>query len=238
MSASVHRDGGRLTVRLALLRRARRSGAAAVLLLAAVLLAACGGSEDLNTRLRDMTLQANDLPAEFAANEGRFSTNEDLADDAAELEKLEGWERLLGYEVTYKPESVPDLPFIAVTSTVSLYGSDQGAIQSLAEGIADARQTDWEATYVGFGQLEVEEIDRPDLADQVLWLRITGYPGGNPESGIVIDDLVLTREGSARSFLRVATQAPETSDRRAFLEDVEALARAQLEHIRQVLDLD
>ena len=208
-----------------------------VLLLAAMVLSACGNDDDLRSRLRDMTLQDDDMPAEFKAEEGTFSSNEALADDEAELQKLEGWDRLEGYEVTYRPETDPELPFISVTSTITIYGSEQGASESLAEGIADARKTDWEANHPGFGLLEVEEIDRPDLADEILWLRISGHPSGDPANGVVADDLLVMREGPARAFVRVAIQDEETPDRHAYLDDVEELAQAQLQRIRDVLGL-
>ncbi len=221
----------------------RRALWATVFVLAlAVLAAACGGGSNVRADLKRIALQPEDVPAGLSRGDDKYTTNEDLAagnpDPEADLAKFQRWGRLLGYDVTYQPGPDTDIPYIGVTSAISLYRNGQGASESLAEGVADARKTDWKANHPGFGQLQVGEIDRPDLADEVLWLRISGFPERDPAEGVVIDDLILLRQGEVRAFVRAALRVPGNSDRQALLAEVEALARKQVERIRQVLGRD
>lgn len=188
------------------------------------------GSGDVGERLSEMVLTQEDLPEGYLQDEPMFFTNEELAlGDQEKLAKLEEQGRILGYNVSFirGDVSASEAPYFGVESAASLYEAEGGASGSFGEAVEEARATDWEAQ-LGFGETELEEIDR-SIADETLWIRVTGVVelGEEQTLVLVIDDQILMRQGSARGFLRVSSAMEGSSDRSAFIEEIEALARRQ-----------
>ena len=214
----------------------------AALTLAVLLALACGGGdgggdgggEDANGSVADPAAQAllekmvlgeDDLPEGLAQLSGSFSTNEDLAGDSeAELAKLEGWGRRLAYDLQFVPgpEASIDLEVQGVQNTVSLYRTAQGASDSFAEGVMTGRATDWPAAYPDVREVEAEEIQPPGLGDENVWFRITGL---DSSGRFFVDDQLVLRVGSVRSFLRVVAVFDSEAGRDAHQDQVEAWAR-------------
>ena len=204
-----------------------------------VLLAlACGGGDgdggdangseidpEAQALLEKMVLQEGDLPDGLAQLSASFSTNADLAGDSEEeLEKLEGRGRQLAYDLQFVPgpDASIDLEVQGIQNTVSLYRTAQGASDSFAEGVTTGRDTDWPAAYPDVREVEVEEIEPPGLGDESVWFHITGVdPGGR----WFVDDQLVLRAGSVRSFLRVVAVFDSEAGRDAHLDQVEAWAR-------------
>jgi hypothetical protein len=118
---------------------------------------------------------------------------------------LEEWGRNLGYDVTYQanPEVMEQVGLILVNSTASLYGSEEGASASFADGVQTARTTDWASFFSGAQGVEVEEITNPGWVDEMLWLRITAKAalGEQAEEETFANDVVMFRQRSARASL-------------------------------------
>lgn len=194
-----------------------------------------GSSADgAGEQLSEMVLTLEDLPDGYLQDESQFTTNEELAlGDQEKLAKLEEQGRILGYSVSFTrgDVSATDAPFFGVESAASLYETEGGASDSFAEAVEEARGTDWEAI-LGFGETELEEIDRP-ITDEMLWIRVTGVVelGEEQTPVLVIDDQVLMRQGPARSFLRVSSAMEGSSDRSALLEEIAALAEQQTRRV-------
>ena len=216
-------------------------------LLAALLLAfsACDGGGGGNDSVSDpreqlprMVLTTDDLPEGYVQDEPSFSTNDDLAlGDEEKLAKLEEQGRILGYSAPFTRGDVAatEAPYFGVESTASLYEAEAGASDSFAEAVEEARATDWEAI-LGFGEMQTEELDL-SIADEALWLRITGVveSGEGQTAVIVIDDQILIRQGRARGFLRVSSALEGSSDRSALIDEVKALAEEQAGRMDDVL---
>lgn len=191
------------------------------------------GTNDIDSEfevlLPQVVLAETDLPTGVARVSAFFSTNQDIADAAidaeAELAKLEGWGRVLGYDAQFEPgpEAPIDTEVQGVQSTASAYATTQGAADSFAEAASSARATDWPERYPGVADLEVEEVDRSDLADEHVWFRISGL---DENSGrLVIDDQVAFRVGSVRGFLRVVTVFDPSEARDIYQDKVEEWVR-------------
>lgn len=190
--------------------------------------------------LERIVLQIQDVPAGMARFSAVISTNEDVAGSGERAEenlaRLESWGRLLGFDVTYQPgpEADPDLPIRGVNSAASLYLSPEGASASFADAEETARTQDWAFTYPELSEIEVREVQRPALADEVVWMRVSGYTmGDNPQ--LLIDDFVIMRRDRVRSFLRVTTLFPATVTREVYTEEVAGLAASQIERTDQAL---
>jgi hypothetical protein len=236
--------------------RAGRAVAATIMAAGALMVmlaAACGdgGAEPAPTinqeeqaLLEQMVLQLGDLPQGLQRVTASFSTNTDVAEaqlnPEEQLEKLQRWGRRLGYDVSFEPtvEAPPDLPVRGLQNTVSLYAAAQGAGDSFAAGIESARNTDWPALYPGLAELEVNELQeqRPDLADEALWVRISGFQERDGEQqALVIDDQVALRVGQVRTFLRVVTLFESGASRDAYTDQVESWAALVRDRIRAAL---
>lgn len=168
------------------------------------------------------------------------SSNEEVAqargDPEEELQRLLEWGRILGYDVTYQPgpDAPPDLTVRAVNSTASLYRTAEGASASFADGARTAETQDWAQSYPDLADLEVSRIDRPDLADEVIWVRVSGLQG-EERTALVIDDFVLLRRDRVRAFLRVVSLLGASAGREAGLERVAQMAARQVERIDAAL---
>lgn len=191
--------------------------------------------------LQQVVLRADDLPAGLVQVAATTSTNEDIAADSQspdeEVARLESLGRLLGYEVNFVPgpESPPESNVFAVTSAASLYRTPDGASASFADAAQDARNSDWAAAYTDLTEMEVREVERPDLADEVVWIRITGIQDG--ESGsLFIEDFVVLRRDRLRGFLRVVSLVEASAGRDAFLQNVEELTALHVRRIDTVVE--
>jgi hypothetical protein len=187
--------------------------------------------------LEQILLAPDDLPAGMQVASASFSTNRDVADALldpdAELAKLERWGRRLGYDVQFEPgvDAPVDLPLQGLQNTASLYTTSQGASDSFAEGIRDARETDWPALYPGIADLnvqEVEDVEGVRLADEAVWFRISGF---NENGTLLVDDQVAIRVGSVRGFLRAVTVFEAGTERDAYLDQIDRWVRRLVERI-------
>jgi len=226
-----------------------RSGALpAVLLLAALLtsiaFACSGGGEDspaikeAKDILQRIVIRPNQVPAAMERTDSAFTTNETLAGASEnreeELAKLNGQGRILSYAVFYAATS--ESPFAGIQSTATLFETTAGASESFAAAAQEARETDW-ATLFGLDQLQTEEIDREDLADEVVWIRNSGFQKKEDGSraALIANDDVLILRGRSRGFARVLTRLPDPSDRLSNVDEVAALITAMVANIDAVL---
>ncbi len=219
-----------------------------VALLAAIpfLVAACGGGGNgaggtLEEILQGMVLQPEDLPEGLSRGEELFTTNDQLvsasADPEARRAMLERWGRLLGYEITYQPnvEALGDSPVKGISVSASLYREDEGASESFADAAQTAEETDWAATYTGLTDFQQEMVDVGDLANEIVWLRLTGFqPASSGPDALVTDDLIFFRVGRGRGFLRVLGSTTETEDRRYYEDRVEEWLQTLVQRVRDI----
>ena len=241
-------------------RRSRLPLIAIAALVAAALASACGDSQDQapgtttptaatsptttpspeQQLLEQVVLRAEDLPAGLVQADASTSTNEDVAasedDPEQELARLESLGRVLGYEVNFVPgsESPPERGMLAASSSASLYLTPEGAGESFADDAQEARSADWPAAYPDLADLEVIEVERPGLADEVVWIRITGLQGGG-SGPLLIDDFLVLRQDRVRAFLRVESRDEASAGPDALLEETANLAARQVERIDAVL---
>jgi hypothetical protein len=241
-------------------RRSRLPLIAIAALVAAALASACGDSQDQapgtttptaatsptttpspeQQLLEQVVLRAEDLPAGLVQADASTSTNEDVAagedDPEQELARLESLGRVLGYEVNFVPgpESPPARGMLAATSAASLYLTPEGAGESFADDAQEARSADWPAAYPDLADLEVIEVERPGLADEVVWIRITGLQGGE-DSPMFIEDFVVLRQSRLRGFLRAVSLVEASTGRDALLPDVADLAALHIKRIDAAL---
>jgi len=208
-------------------------------------LGGCGGGDggsgggDARDQLPRMVLRAEDLPQGYSSDEGKFSSNEDVAlGDQEKLAKLQQQGRILGYDVSFSRGDVPETeaPFVGVDSAVSLYATPDGASAAYAEAVQEARATDW-GTALGFGDTKTEEVQR-SFGDETLWIRVTGLVtlGESQTPVLVIDDQILVRQGRARGFLRLFSAVEGSSDRSALMDRTAALAEQQVRRMKDALD--
>ena len=200
------------------------------------------GESSLQKTLRKMVLLENDLPEALIKGDESFTTNQTLAstgtDPEARKALLEGWGRVLGYEITYGPAGaeVGDLPVQGVNVSASLYKTADGAGESFADAVKTAEETDWAANYAGFKEFEQERIKADGLVDEIVWLRLSGIqPGTSGPDALVTDDLIFFRIGAERGFLRVLANATETQDRAHLHPTVESWLRTLVQNVKDVL---
>ena len=223
-------------------------------LLAAVVLVSCGGDGDggegessLEQALRRMVLQVEDLPQGFAQGDESLITNEELASSSADPEArealLESWGRLLGYEATYDPTEAASegsadgvAPVQGINVSSSLYRTKEGASLSFADAVKKAEETDWTGNYAGLRDFQQEEVDASGLADEIVWLRFSGFQPveGGPDP-LVTDDLIFFRVGQERGFLLVRANSTEAEGRQSIRPTVEQWLRALVQNVEEVL---
>ena len=219
-------------------------------LLAVAILAACGGDGDggesesvLGQALRRMVLQAEELPQGFVQRDELFTTNgyqaSLSADREARKDQLENWGRLLGYEVTYQPAGAvaQESPVQGINVSSSLYRTEEGAGEAFfIDAVKGAEERDWAADYAGLRDFQQEEVDASGLADEVVWLRVSGFQpvDGGPDP-LVTDDFIFFRVGRERGFLRVQTSSIESEDRQVMRPTVEQWLRALVQNVEEVL---
>lgn len=202
-----------------------------------------GNSESsLQKTLRQMVLQPGDVPEVLEVGGEAFITNEDVAESSADPEErkalLESWGRLLGYEIAYEPttETPGDLPVQGVNVSSSLYETEEGAGESFADAVKTAEETDWTANYAGLREFEQELIKAEGLADEIVWLRLSGIqPSTSGPDALVTDDLIFFRLGAERGFLRVLASSKDTQDRAHLHPTVESWLRTLVGNVRAAL---
>lgn len=221
-----------------------------VLLLGGAVLAACGGDSgsggaesSLEQALRRMVLQAEDLPQGFDRQDELLTTNEHQASFSADPEarksQLEGWGRLLGYEVTYHPSRgvADELPVQGLNVSASLYRNAEGAAEAfLTDAVKGAQERAWAADYPGLTDFQQEEVDVSDLADEIVWLRLSGFqPAATGPEALVTDDLIFFRVGRERGFLRVLASSTRTEDRQQLRSAVKGWLRTLVQNVEEAL---
>ncbi len=105
---------------------------------------------------------------------------------------------------------------------------------SFAGDAQKARDADWLATYPDLTVVEVKEIERPGLADEVIWIRITGLQDGE-EDLMRIEDFVVLRQSRVRGFFRAVSVVEASASRDALLQDIADLAALQIQRIDAAL---
>ncbi len=221
---------------------------AAVLVLSA---AACGGggggSNDARTDanndalvalLQSMALTSSDLPEGLQEAAAITSTNQDMAESAADpdarLQELEAAGRRMGYEYDLAP--LPDapagMPIKGFENHLSIYTTAEGAGESLNDALGESRTRDWTTLYPDLTAVEMKELSLPDGADEGGWFRVTGL---DENGNLVIDDQVAFRVGSVRALLRVVS-AFESTDRNVYADQVSTWGTAMAGRISQMLE--
>lgn len=192
------------------------------------------GAGGVEEQVSDMVLTLGDLPDGYVQDESQFSTNEELAlGDQEKLAKLEEEGRILGYSVSFTrgDVSASEAPYFGLQSWADLYETDDGASAGFAQVVEDDRAIDWEAQ-LGFGETELEEIDR-SIGGETVWIRVTGVVevGEEQTPVLVIEDRIWIREGRGRGFLGVSSVREGSSDRSALIDEIAALAERQVRHM-------
>jgi hypothetical protein len=219
-------------------------------LLGAAVLAACGGNgsggeidSSLEEALRAMVLQPEDLPEGLERADESFTSNDDLisasADQEVTRERLERWGRLLGYEVTYQPSAAAlgQSPVNGMSVSSSLYANDEGASESFADAVQTSEETDWAANYPGLRDFQQDTVDVGGLADEIVWLRMSGFqPATSGSDALITDDLIFFRVSRERGFLRVLSSSTETEDRQYYQKTVEGWLQTLVQRVRDVLE--
>ena len=201
-----------------------------------------GGESSLQKTLRKMVLQPGDVPEGLVSGDDAFITNGDAAADSADPEGrkrlLQRWGRLLGYEVAYQPTpGIPgDLPVQGVNISAALFETEEGAGESFADAVKTAEETDWAANYAGLREFQRERISAEGLADEIVWLRLSGFqPGTSGADALVTDDLIFFRIGTERGFLLVRASSAETHDRAHLYSEVESWLRTLVQNVKDAL---
>lgn len=213
------------------------------------LIAACGGGADSGDSqngtddeaelLERMVLTAGDLSPGLEQASTSLTTNEDLAQAAVnpdgERGRLKQFGRILGYEVQFAPgqDAGPELNVRGAQNSVSLFEAASGASRSLAEGLAAARSSDWEAMNSDLKNVNVDPLPVPDGADEGGWFRITGNDGGG---NLIIDDQVAFRVENVRAYLRVVFLLPPGTSADANKDQVQGWTVLSAQRIRDVLN--
>lgn len=207
-----------------------------------VLLLVSGDDDPLEPEeaLPRMVLAPEDVGEPYLEDSTVTTTNEELAlGDEDELAKLEDWGRILGYSVAIGRGSANEVefPIFGVESAAALFESADGASESFAEDVEEARDTDW-GEVLGFGDdTETREIDR-SFSDETFWLRVSAVVllGEEQTPVLVIDDQIVLREGDARGYLRVSSAFEGSDDREMLMDEVAALAEEQARLMRDTVD--
>ena len=201
-----------------------------------------GGESSLQKTLRQMVLQPEDVPDGFESGGDAFITNDDAArdstDPAARKTLLESWGRLLGYEIAYQPTSgtPDDEPVQGINVSAALFETEDGAAESFADAVKTADETDWPANYAGLREFQQERIEADGLADEIVWLRLSGFqPGSGGADALVTDDIIFFRIDTERGFLLVRAGATETRDRAHLHPSVESWLKTLAENVRAAL---
>jgi hypothetical protein len=223
---------------------ARLLAAAFVTLL---LFSACNGGdkgptdEEIRLALQSMVLQQTEIPEGLENLGGAFADNTQAVSDLGTgptKEQLDSWGRILGFQNDYQRANPANVSAInALSTAATLYKEAGGAADSFSDRVASARAADWRTSHADLTEFQQEELTRDFPADDALWLHLTGFQQTGPDlTRLVSDDILVFRVGRAWGYLNVVSLANVGVDDRAFMNaQVEAHARAQIAHIRDVL---
>lgn len=221
------------------------------LLLLVPLAAACGdddGGDDgagtgdpFHRVLATMVLQISDVPPAMQSLGASYSTNEQAASGLGSgptKEQLDAWGRLLGHSNDFQAtDPATESSITAVSTAVSIYQAAGGASDSFATRVSAARAADWANSHSDLAEFQQEELERDLGVDELLWLHFTGFKEiGAGDRRLISDDQVVFRIDRAWGFVGViATAAAGEEDRGFMLQQVELLARTQVQHMRDGL---
>jgi len=231
--------------------------AAVLIVLAAAVGMACGGGGDddgggaeptpdrqtLEAMLKNITLNIEDLPGSFNILQEGFIDNEQAAAIDPEgptkgKERMDGWHRLLGYEVRFMatdPVGAFQKGGIAtITSNISIFADEQGAIGALQWG-RDLLSNPAEAATIipGVTEMEGGPMSFTTIGDETTASEFTGmYRAEDFQVNVPFTaHVVVIRHGRGEAHITVsaiggAKPGPE----------VEQLVRLVDERLGQALD--
>ena len=128
------------------------------------------------------------------------------------------------------------MPVQGINVSASLYETEEGAGESFADAVKTAEETDWAANYAGLQEFQQERIKAEGIADEIVWLRLSGIqPGTSGPDALVTDDLIFFRIGTERGFLLVRASSTETQDRAHLHSTVESWLRTLVQNVKDAL---
>ena len=167
----------------------------------------------LRAVLPDLVLQAADAPEGLQELGGSFSTNAESAGGLGAgptKEQLDEWGRILGYRTDLQRTTpAKEANVTAISTSVSVYATAEGAGLSFDDRVALARAADWQLSHDELLEFEQEELS-PDLpVDGLFWIRLSGFQQTEPDTQtLVSDDQIVFRVGQAWGFIGAVSQAP------------------------------
>jgi hypothetical protein len=187
-----------------------------------------------------MVLTLDDVPAGMQQAAGSFTTNEEAAQGSADPEKaqakFDAWGRKLGYRVTFLPSPGGSVDLrIGIESEANLYESAEGSGFSFSDDVARARATDVAGVSLLL-DVQVTEVDAPDVGAERYWLRVSGFSPDNPDVLEISDQVVFRVEG-IKGYLRVDGVFEGETDRDRYRNEVLQWARLMAERARAALDV-
>lgn len=194
--------------------------------------------------LASMVLQINEAPPGMQSLGTSFSTNADAASGLGSgptEEQLNAWGRILGHKNDFQAtEPATESSITAVTTSVSIYQAAQGASDSFTDRVTSARAVDWANSHSDLTEFQQEELERDLGVDDMLWLHFTGYKEIGPgDRRLISDDQIVFRVDRAWGFIgAISTAASGVEDRAFMLQQMEVLARTQVQHMRDGLKSD
>jgi len=203
--------------------------AAVLIVLATAIGMACGGGGSgdggaeptpdrptLEAMLNSITLKLEDLPGSFNVQQETFTDNEQAAVIDPEgptkgKERLDGWQRLLGYEVRFMvsdPLGAFQSGGIAtITSNISIFADEQGATEALQWGRDLLSDPSAATSFIaGVSETKGGPISFPTIGDETIAADFTGmfraedYQVNVPFKARV----VVIRHGSGEAHITVA----------------------------------
>ena len=218
----------------------------------ALLLGVTGGDNDdgptkeeaFRQVLATMVLQIDEVPAGMQSLGGSFSTNADAASGLGggpTEEQLNAWGRILGHKNDFQAtEPSTESSITAVSTAVSIYQAAQGASDSFTDRVISARAVDWADSHSDLTEFQQEDLERDLGVDDMLWLHFTGYKEIGPgDRRLISDDQIVFRLDRAWGFIgAISTAASGVEDRAFMLQQIELLARTQVQHMRDGLKSD
>ena len=199
-----------------------------LIVLAAAVGVACGGGggddgeaeptpdrPTLEAMLTEISLKVEDLPSGFGDPDESFTDNQQVAENDPEgptkgLERVEGWGRLLGHDATFLVTD-PVGTFTKggtalIVSSVSIFASEQGAIEAIQWGrdlLSDPADA---ATLIpNVSDLEGGPISHATIGDETVAAEFTGktQPEGVQIKIEFTADIVVVRNGKGVAYIAV-----------------------------------
>jgi hypothetical protein len=168
--------------------------------------------EQLRDVLATMVLQVEDVPEGLEPLGGSYSTNEESASGIGagpSKEQLDEWGRILGYRTDYQrvtPAGGPNTT--AISTSISMYQDADGATLSFDDRVELARGADWQESHNELEEFEQREVAADLPADDLYWLRLSGYQVMGNNRTFVTDDQIIFRIGQAWGFIGAVSTGP------------------------------